>query len=201
MNNTLRTLNTLITHEFEGLSLEELAVVYRQKDLNPSVLATAFYKTYNLIITVSQNYYGLTSEDIASFSLETLDKCLQIYTPNKSAFSTFFTTVLKNRFRQETESLSTDKRRIVYFSDSYEAIVEEAGAEVFGQVEEDSEKRAIAFLQEMNLDDREFRYCYLLMQGYKNSEIADMLQVSIMTLSNMRKKLRVKLNPQSLYFA
>jgi DNA-binding CsgD family transcriptional regulator len=44
-----------------------------------------------------------------------------------------------------------------------------------------------------NLDERELTYCNLLLDGYTNAEISKKLNTSIMTLSNLRKKLRIKL--------
>jgi len=50
MIKTLKTLSTLIINENLKMTLEEIAVAYRE-DLNPSLLAAAFAKTYKLIIT------------------------------------------------------------------------------------------------------------------------------------------------------
>ena len=50
-------------------------------------------------------------------------------------------------------------------------------------------------LRTYNLSDSEFKYCCLIIEGYKNSDIAEMLNVSVMTLCNLRKRLRAKLSP------
>ena len=92
MLRTLNILSTLIIEDTRNMSLEEIAGAYRES-LNPSLLALAFEKTYKLIIHVSNSYYGLTDEDIASFSLEKLDLCLQTFKNGQANFSTYFTTV------------------------------------------------------------------------------------------------------------
>ena len=123
MITTLEMLSTLIINETLEMTLEEIAVAYRE-DLNPSLLAAAFAKTYKLIINISNHYYGLTQDDIASFSLEKLDFCLQTYNDDKAAFSTYFSTNLKNKFREETQYLNTQKRKVMFYSESYDMMVE-----------------------------------------------------------------------------
>lgn len=201
MNNTLKLFSTLITPEYQNLSLEELAVVYTE-GLNPSVLATAFSKLYNLIHNVSTKYYGLSSEDIASFSVEELDRCLQIYDSNKGAFSTVYTTYLMNRFRKETEALNTQKRRANLLSESYEALFVDNGIDIPQYPEQDyriAMNETMEVLSDLGLTTKELKYCELTMMGFKNKEIADMLSVSVMTISNIRKRLREKVTPETLY--
>lgn len=200
MEKTLKLFNSIKTLEFDGMDMEQLAEVY-VRSLNPSILATAFSKCYKLIIKISRNYYGLNQNDIASFSLEVLDFCLRSYIPGKASFITYFSKVLNNRFREETQSLSTDKRKILFHSGSLDAIIDEG----FEFQEMDSEipeiEEIVDSLLDFGLTERELLYCKLLLEGYKNKEIADVFGVSIMTLSNIRKKLRSKLNPLRLKFA
>ncbi len=178
------------------MSLEQIAEAYRES-LNPSLLALAFEKTYKLIINISAKYYGLTDEDIASFSLEKLDICLQTYKSGQVNFSTYFTTTLMNKFREETEALNTQKRKVLFFSDSYEAMVEN-GFDLVAATCEDDE--IMDTLTQYKLTEKELQYCNLILDGWNNSEISKMMGVSIMTLSNMRKKLREKLMPLALGF-
>lgn len=195
MLRTLNMLSTLIIEDTRDMSLEQIAEAYRES-LNPSLLALAFEKTYKLIINISAKYYGLTDEDIASFSLEKLDICLQTYKSGQVNFSTYFTTVLMNKFREETEALNTQKRKALFFSDSYEVMVENGFDLVACTVEED----IVYSLEEYNLSVRELEYCNLIIADYSNAEISAKLGVSVMTLSNMRKKLREKLMPLALEF-
>lgn len=196
MLRTLNMLSTLIIEDTRDMSLEEIAEAYRES-LNPSLLALAFEKTYKLIIYVSRNYYGLTNEDIASFSLEKLDICLQTYKSGQANFSTYFTRTLHNKFREETQALNTHKRKAMFFSDSYEAMVEN-GFDLVAATCEDDE--IMDTLTQYKLTEKELQYCSLILNGWSNFEISKMMGVSIMTLSNMRKKLREKLMPLALGF-
>ena len=195
MLRTLNMLSTLIIKDTRDMSLEQIAEAYRES-LNPSLLALAFEKTYKLIIHVSTKYYGLTNEDIASFALEKLDFSLQAYKIGQANFTTYFTTVLMNKFREETEALNTQKRKAIFFSDSYETMVENGYDLVACTIEDD----IVYSLEEYNLSVRELEYCNLIIADYSNAEISAKLGVSVMTLSNMRKKLREKLMPLALGF-
>lgn len=196
MLKTLNTLSTLIIEETRVMSLEQIAEAY-EENLNPSFLALAFEKTYKLIIYVSRNYYGLSDEDIASFSLEKLDDCLLTYKNGQASFSTYFTRTLHNKFREETQALNTQKRKALFFSDSYEVMVEN-GFDLIAATCEDDE--IIDTLTQYKLTEKELQYCDLILSDWSNSEISKMMGVSVMTLSNMRKKLREKLMPLALGF-
>lgn len=197
MDNTLKMLSTLIIPGTENMTLEDISKEYRG-NTSPSLFALAFKKVYKLIICIGQNYIGLTEDDITSYALEKLDYCLLTYEPGKGKFSTYFTTVLKNKFREETENLNTHKRKAIFMSDSYEQMVENGFdiADNYLEVE-----NLIDDLKAYNLSDREMQYCEYLVQDLTNKEIAELLGVSQMTLSNMRKKLRQKLMPLALNFA
>lgn len=198
MNNTLKTLSTIITEEYQHNTLEQLAEAYT-KELNPSILASAFSKCFDLINYVSSQYFGLTSEDIASFSLEVLDFCLQNYVADNCVFTTYYTTVLKNRFRQETQALSTHKRKIAMYSDSLDGLMDE-GFDIANDEDSylTSKDALMTDLNTLNLREIEKNYCELVATGYTNSEISKILKVSVMTLSNLRKSLRIKLVPLCL---
>jgi len=196
MLRTLNMLSTLIIEDTRDMSLEQIAESYRES-LDPSLLALAFEKTYKLIINISSKYYGLTNEDIVSFSLEKLDICLQTYKSGKANFSTYFTTTLMNKFREETEALNTQKRKALFFSDSYEVMVEN-GFDLVAATCEDDE--IMDTLTQYKLTEKELQYCSLILNGWSNSEISKMMGVNVMTLSNMRKKLREKLMSLALGF-
>jgi RNA polymerase sigma factor (sigma-70 family) len=196
MLKTLNMLSTLIIEDTRDMSLEQIAEAYRES-LNPSLLALAFEKTFKLIMHVSKNYYGLTDEDIASFALEKLDDCLLTYKNGQASFSTYFTRTLHNKFREETEALNTQKRKALFFSDSYEVMVEN-GFDLVAATCEDDE--IMDTLTQYKLTKKELQYCSLILNGWSNSEISKIMGVSVMALSNMRKKLREKLMPLALEF-
>lgn len=196
MLRTLNMLSTLIIEDTRDMTLEQIAEAYRES-LNPSLLALAFEKVFKLIIHVSTKYYGLTNEDIASFALEKLDFSLQTYKIGQANFTTYFTTVLMNKFREETEALNTQKRKALFFSDSYDVMVEN-GFDLVAATCEDDE--IMDTLTQYKLTEKELQYCSLILNEWSNSEISKIMGVSIMTLSNMRKKLREKLMPLALEF-
>ncbi len=196
MNNTLKLLSTIIVEEDRKLSIDEITIAYKDS-LNPSLFALAFEKMYKLIISVSHNYYGLTEDDVISYGMEKLDYCLQTFKVGQAEFSTYFTMVLMNKFREETQALNTHKRKAIFFSDSYEVMVEN-GFDLIAATCEDDE--IIDTLTQYNLTTKELQYCELLLNGWTNKDISDKMEVSIMTLSNMRKKLREKLMPLALEF-
>ncbi len=195
MLKTLNTLSTLIIKETRVMSLEQIAEAYRES-LNPSFLALAFEKTFKLIINISNHYYGLTQDDIASFSLEKLDFCLQTYNDDKAAFSTYFSTNLMNKFREETQYLNTQKRKVMFYCESYDVIVENG----FDLESPEQGRETIDNLASYGLTEKEIVYCDLILKDFTNAEISKLLGVSVMTLSNMRKKLREKLMPLALQY-
>lgn len=190
MKETLQLMSQLTDAALMATPLETLAMEYR-KDLNPQILATAFCKTYGLIQTVAGNFFGLTSEDVASYALEKLDLCLVKFNPGEYAFNTFFTKVLSNKFREETQALSTQKRKAMLQRVSYEALVEQGF-----EAEANNKKSISQVLGELDgchLTQRETRYCELVMQSYSNSEIAKMFNMSVTGVLHVRNKIRQKL--------
>ncbi len=196
MNSTLKLLSSIIVDEDREMTLEQISEGYRES-LNPSLLALAFEKVHRLIINISYRYYGLTEDDIISFGLEKLDYCLINYKTEQALFTTYFTTVLNSKFREETQALNTQKRKAIFYSDSYEVMIENGYDLIAATCEEIGIKDTLI---SYNLTQRELTYCELIMKNYSNAEISEILEVSIMTLSNMRKKLRQKLSPLALGF-
>ena len=197
MQQTLKLFKPLITSELEKQCLEDLAEAY-QKDLNPQILATAFHKCYKLAISTAKKFHGLTSEDIESFAVTILDKCLRNYQPLGATFSTYYVTVYNNKLREETEALDTDKRKANITSNSLETLLDN-GID-FASDESTETWMLIEILKSFKLSHRELNYCKLIMDGYTNADIASMWETSVMTLSNLRKGLRDKIDPSALQF-
>lgn len=192
---TLKNLYPLITPEIKELSLEQACESYKES-LSPALFAFAFTKLFKQVIAVGNKYPGLTEEDICSFALEKLDVCMRTYCPSNARFITYYTKTLMNTFRTETQSLNTDKRRVMYQSTSYDLLVE-AGFDIAVTDEVDCLFETLACY---GLTDRELAYCKLTLCSETNAEIAKTLNVSVMTISNMRKELKIKLAPLSLCF-
>ena len=190
MQETYKMLAGLMQNKYKNLTLEQLAIEY-QKELNPSILAESFVRSYNFIFQTASGYYGLTEQDIASHALERLDYCLQTYQPGNK-FLTYYGTVLKNKFREETQYLNTYKRKAIFHSASYEVMVDN-GFDLVACAQEDETTNLVEDLREQGLEDREIQYCLYLLIGESNADIAKKMGCTIMTLCNMRKRMRIKL--------
>ncbi len=190
MQETYKMLVGLMQNKYKDLSMEQLAIEY-QKDLDPPILAESFVRNYNFIFQLASGYYGLTEQDIASHALERLDFCLQTFKQG-NGFLTYYGTVLKNKFREETQYLNTHKRKVIFHSSSYEVMVDN-GFDLVASAQEDEITNLVEDLRERGLEDREIQYCIYLLLGESNADIAENMGCTIMTLCNMRKRMRIKL--------
>ena len=197
MRGTYKMLVELTQDKYKNLSMEQLALEY-QKELNPSILAESFVRNYSFIFQIASGYYGLTEQDIASHALERLDYCLQTYQQGRK-FLTYYGTVLKNKFREETQYLNTYKRKVIFHSSSYEVMVDN-GFDLVANAQGNEMVELIEDLRERGLEDKEIRYCFYLLMGESNANIAKSMGCTIMTLCNMRKKLKKKLGDLALAF-
>ena len=197
MQGTYKMLVGLTQDKYKNLSMEQLALEY-QKELNPSILAESFVRNYSFIFQIASGYCGLTEQDIASHALERLDYCLQTYQQGRK-FLTYYGTVLKNKFREETQYLNTYKRKVIFHSSSYEVMVDN-GFDLVANAQGNEMVELIEDLREWGLEDKEIRYCFYLLMGESNANIAKSMGCTIMTLCNMRKKLKKKLGDLALAF-
>lgn len=190
MQETYRMMVGLTQSKYKDLSMEQLAIEY-QKGLNPSILAESFVRNYSFIFQMASGYYGLTEQDIASHALERLDFCLQTFKQG-NGFLTYYGTVLKNKFREETQYLNTHKRKVIFYSSSYEVMVDN-GFDLVACAQEDEITNLVEDLREYGLEDKEIQYCFYLLMGEPNVNIAKNMGCTTMTLYNMRKRMRIKL--------
>ena len=179
MEKTKRLLQPFVEGDLLKLPLNELAIMY-QETPTTNILATSFEKTFKLVMLIKNEYYGLNEDDIVSWYLEKLDMCLRTYN-GKAQFQTYFATVFRNKLREETERINYKKRKCIL--ESINDIVE---------IGLDDTYNLIDMLLPNNLTQKEHDYCILASEGYDNSFIADELSVSRMTISNIRKSLKVK---------
>lgn len=190
MYKTLQTLRPLIEQPTINMSLEEIAESYGAS-LKPSLLALAFEKLFPLMLNVSQQYYGLTMEDIASFALQELDYSLRSFQQGRQAFTTYSMKVFRNRLREETIANNTQKR-----SANQGCVDIDVLAQHIYEVDEDIEMvEFLHTLDSLNLTERERVYCDYLMEGWRTKDIAEAMDVSSARLSQFRKQLRKKLQP------
>lgn len=189
METTTRVLNNYRDEEIEGLSLEQLSSLYRLTQ-QQSIIAEAFEQLKRLIQISNNQYPHFEIADSVSFALEKLEMCLLTYVPGSGTkFSTYFMKVYKNKLREESQYLNTHKRCVIYNSTSLNYLMEE-GFDLATNKTIDSNTLVLP----KTLTKRERQYCELLAMDYgSNKEIAKYMNVSVMTLCNMRKTLRSKL--------
>lgn len=191
MYKTLQSLQTLIDPATMDMSYADIAKDYGAS-LNPSLLALAFHKMYALYIQASRGYYGLTSEDIASFALQELDYSLQSYKPERNIpFTHYAVKVFTNRLREETISLSQPKRCANANCACFEELEEML---CYDEDSSYAEIEFLASLQQCNLTEAELTYCKGALSGYSSREIADELGVSMQRLCQLRARMRKKLS-------
>lgn len=190
MQTTTRVFNNYRDKEIAGLSLEELSYLYKVTGYD-CIIAEAFEQIKRLAIINSQQYPQFENDDLVSYTLEKLAMCLLTYVPNNgNKFSTYFSRVFKNKLREESQYLNTHKRCVIYNSTSLNYLMEE-GFDVAGNININCNTLVLPD----TLTEKEKLYCRLLAMDYgTNKQIADYMNVSVMTLCNLRKSLRIKLH-------
>lgn len=190
METTTKTLNNYRDKEIRDLSLEQLSLLYRQTN-EDCIIAEAFEKLQKLIVVNSRQYPQFETSDYASYALEKLPMCLLTYVPsNGNKFTTYFCRVFKNKLREESQYLNTQKRKVIYNSTSLDYLMEEGF-----DVTSSKGINCNTIVLPNNLTTKEKQYCELLAIDYgTNKEIAERMNVSVMTLCNLRKSLKIKLH-------
>lgn len=174
--------------------LEELVEIYQQTS-GDEIIGALYKELEQLTYKISSAYWGLTTEDISSFSFETVYNCLRSFKlDGGSKFTSYYSTSLKFRLRAETTALNQQKRKanLQENTSSYEELEENGFAIVFEPEQEILLLDAIERLKSLTPSER--MYCqYLIFGKYNNEEIAAIMGVSVMTLCYMRKRLQPKL--------
>lgn len=188
MRATTKTMQQYRNDKVKNTSLEELSSLYRQQPTD-YIVAEAYLKLTSVIFNVYKKYTHLELCDCVSFALEKLEMCLLTYVPGSAnKFTTYFAQVLRNKLREETQRLNWSKRCVIFNSTSLQYLMEQGFDCTGGQ-----EPTAPITLPN-TLTKNEAKYCELLAMNYgTNKEIAEFMSVSVMTLCNMRRSLRQKL--------
>lgn len=193
MESTYKMLQPLMIEPYINMSLEELSIIYTNSGLNPCILACAYNKTYKMIIDLSKRFWNLNEDDIDSYFLEMLDFGLQSWDDCKGTrFSTYLYKLMYNKFREITQASNYEKRKVNNSTVELKDIQSKASTDVYNLWECGSYLDC--------LSEKERQYCRLVSIGYDNHSIKDIMCVSWMTLTNLRKSLRRKINPEDLIF-
>jgi len=192
MQSTLMMLRNQIKEDQKELTIDEISDRYK-KTRDKSLLSLAFEKLYYLTYSVASKYYLMSEDDKASIALTGLDSALLNYNQETAKFSTFYISILFNAFRTELIALSTDKRRILYNSTSYEEL-KESGYETPTTDEYNFE--VVDLVEKSDLSATEKLYCSYIMQDNgvsKDSEIAVLMGISRMGVGYIKKRVKEKL--------
>lgn len=188
MYNTVKMFQQYVIWGKLNEPLESLAVEY-QATHSQALFATIFYKVFKLAITESHQFFGLSEQDIASWSVEKLHDCLTYFDRTQNMrFTTYYGVALRNKFKEEINARNMQKRKIAYFSDSLEQALERG----FDYPAPDEDTTILELETNKLLTEREKKFCYMVVQHYSSLEIAKTLGVSQMTLTNIKKQLRYK---------
>lgn len=189
MQTTTKTLNKYRNPKMGDLSLEQLSSLYRQKKQD-AIIAEAFDRVKRLIVVKNRQYPQFDVCDTISLALEKLELCLLTYVPGSSnKFSTYFARIYNNRLIDELAASTTNKRCVMYNCTSLNYLMEE-GFDFQGNLDVFCDMLCLP----NTLTQKEKQYCYLIAIDYgTNKEIAEYMNVSTMTLCNLRKSLRCKL--------
>lgn len=220
MENTLKMFKSINSQNLTEISLEELSRTYRLNH-NPQILANAFIRNYDLINRLSAKFFTLDKSDISSISVSALDYCLQNYDleNTKAKFSSYFYSVLYNKFNTEQKSNLYNKRKVNYivenisiqgwneFAQSYFQSDENNGYSEIDQMIkaynaplseefEDNLVFKIVINNDTVLTELEKRCCNLMLSTecqYNKSEMAELLGVCRPKYNKILKSLQSKL--------
>lgn len=170
-------------------------IVNYQENQNPIYLSTVFIRHFPMILQLANNYWGLSMEDKASFCLEEVHRALLGFSSEHSTkFSTFLFSYVKNRLRTETQSLSTDKRRSIYFTN------DEGDQELFFGLSDSKEiteePELLLSIADSALTENEKAYCAYVIRNniYATaSDFAKQQNISSAAVHYIREALQLKI--------
>lgn len=173
---------------------KESRVLEYRESRDPLILAKLFVSNYGLITREANKFYGLASEDIASFSMEELHNALTSFDTrhiSTSSFMTYFCTCFRNRLRAETQALNYDKRKAMrdyyeYNDDTLKPLCQEVACELSAVLEDES-----------MFTVRERAYCHYVMSDTvhtKDIDFAIKEDISSAAVHYIKQSLKNKLN-------
>lgn len=210
MNETYNHLREIATLYRGTEVMEKIALEYQDVE-DAAQLSYAYCKNIGLTSMVSSKFFGLTEDDISSFSLEEFHKALLHYRADGGAkLVTLYSRFLNNRLRTETQSLNYDKRKSNSNADSFEGSMLEGDA---GDVRstgmstklgyEETSFKEIELLMSLaekdELSDNEYKYCEIIVREVsdvtqiRDTEIAKKLNISSAAVHYIKKSLQKKL--------
>lgn len=184
MEETLRMMKQYVIGYEKNKKLEELLSEYKE-NLNPNILAYLYVSNYGAIYNLSLNYNMLNGDDKASLCLCELDKCIQNYNSTKEcSFLTYFLVCYKNRLRAENEQLFSHSKYANYVTNDIDTCEQLL---IYNDFED------VFDLKAYKLNMKELNHCNLILDGYSNKELSNILKISVQQVYNINKKIGKKL--------
>ena len=177
-----------------------------------TIIAYVYCKYWKVANKQVTGYYNVSDDDKASLLLSIIPKCLNEYDPNKAGLARmivnyFFRAVRALSQHYDKASLApimkNDGLESLTASDVRQSSEEGAHFKITANTGKDrvvedkyNLSELVQSLVEMNLTDKQLRYCKLVMSGdYKNdSDIAHTLGVSRAAICSMKRVLKEKLS-------
>ena len=186
MEETLEMMKSILLGKEKETNEKELIALYK-RDLCPNILAYFFVANYGLICKTAKLYPKLDNDDKASFCLQELDKCLQLYNVHyKVSFMTYFIKCYTYRLNNELKLLMCDKRKALLDSVEFESL-KDIGIN-------DCADNFDIIYNNYNLTPKEKIHCNLRLAGYTIKEISKLLKISASAVSQQNKKIKQKIN-------
>lgn len=188
----LKTAQEKSTEHFNLMALEY------QITGDQTIFATIYCEMFPYLAKNRERFhFTLNNYDIASYSLESLQRALMDYSVEGGAgIRTLYVRYLKGRFQEHVSMCGNKVRRANYNTTQFrdEAVDEEgyAKAEILQSLEQSAG----------TLSENEIKYCTFIMretEHYKDSEIATMLGISPAAIHYIKKSLQKKLHNEMEY--
>lgn len=209
MKQTYATFNELAKLHAGETDLCKLAKHY-QSSHDPILFSYVFCKLYNLTLSHANKFFNLTDADIASFSVEELNKAMLAFDESKGAqIHTLYMRYFDRRLYAETQMLNHDVRKGNYNTHSFDRVPGEQKdhyefkydqTQIMAEGKEDDSYNLINLnesLKSFNLTHNELSYCQLVTKytKIKDTDIASILGISSAAITYIRRSLSKKLGP------
>lgn len=168
---------------------EKTCIENYQKTKDPTFLSKMFIVHFPIYLQIVDLYWGVSSEDKASFCIEELHKAMLDYNSERNVkFSSFSSVYLRNRLRTETQALSTAKRKMLNnYAELNDSMV----------IEEDFSRPIIEFdLMRAGLTPNELSYCLFVLNSGNtvvDSDFARIKNISSAAVHYIKNSLKTKL--------
>lgn len=194
MYGTLNNMMAIVDKEDLQLEINDLVLLY-QDGLNPRYLAAAYKKVYPIISNISNyaTYYQITEDEKGSLTLNVLNEAMQRYViGGEASFNTYYGRALKFEYNKLVSYYKAEKRVAITEHNSIEYMYEDHGFEASCHDHEVGFENLCELITTAGLTEDEHVVMWGMFEGYTYEELAKRIGVSIATITNMRKRIKLK---------